>query len=78
LPRQQCGHDVCNAGNNDKPTEQVPCWLESHMLLDALRELRLQGNHVVVSKENMGTKEIKLPLMQDILKDWNIHIVVLC
>jgi hypothetical protein len=48
------------------------------MLLDALRELRLQGNHVVVSKENMGTKEIKLPLMQDILKDWNIHIVVLC
>jgi hypothetical protein len=70
---RQCGRNVRKARNHDKPIEQVPCWKD---MLDALRELRLQGNHVIVSEENMAAKEIKLPLVQDILKDWNVRIVV--
>jgi hypothetical protein len=70
---RQCGRNVRKATNHKTPIEQVPCWKG---MLDALRELRLQGNHVIVSEENLSAKEIKLPLVQNILKDWNVIIVV--
>ena len=70
---RQCGRNIRKANNTKRPIHKVPCWKD---MLDALRELHLKGNHVIVSEENLSANKIKLPPLRNALKDWDVRIVI--